>query len=653
MLSKIRNIKNIDYINNNVYNNIDKKVIIRMNNININYYITLSTTPDRFFDPEICNVLYNLSNQTIKPKKIIVSYCKKYKRTEFIVKSEQEIINRINFLKEKFTLLCVIRTNDYGPATKLLGFLEYNNMIHKLKDNDVLIVVDDDMLYSSSLVMSHLYCNQLYMSDVIAVDERFIIKSWEPYTFNTSDILYKDNYNGFLYGWLSFSITYRSAKNLINFYNIIIDSYPDIFYHDDLLFTLYYYQQKLYGVENRIIPINNKKTNIDKVHPLRAWAYFTDKTKVKLEHRVFRELDIKINNITNKFINKQTKYNIYTSIPKRNIIIPDNIEVLNPVHDIHIVPTYIDNIYLMLTISIFANKYLNSNYTLVININDYKYTINIIINDMTKFTYIIKINNINILPKKHNNVQNYKIMQTASTKEMSKNRYYSIMTILNNGTEYPYIYFDNNDLFKFIKKYFTQIVIDSIRNLIPGAYISDLFRYCYLYIFGGIYFDCKKILFIPLINYINYTGNNEIYIKDMCKNYTYNAIMISIKESKIMLSAIKDTILNIINNRYCEDPLSISGPGLLSGVINKHYIDYKYYYKNTCTSKHHSMSYITLNNDTDKRMIIQNTYNGYYQEDNYGDTAHYDKLWHVNKVYNTDLSKKYKDVNLTNIKILI
>jgi hypothetical protein len=105
------------------------------------------------------------------------------------------------------------------------------------------------MLYSSSLVMS----------DMSIVNERFIIKSWEPYKFRSSDIFYKDNYKGFIYGWLSFSITYRSAKDLISFYNVDIDRYPDIFYHDDLLFTLYYYQKQLYGVENRFITIENKK----------------------------------------------------------------------------------------------------------------------------------------------------------------------------------------------------------------------------------------------------------------------------------------------------------------------------------------------------------------------------------------------------------
>jgi hypothetical protein len=106
-----------------------------------------------------------------------------------------------------------------------------------------------------------------------------------------------------------------------------------------------------------------------------------------------------------------------------------------------------------------------------------------------------------------------------------------------------------------------------------------------LYIFGGIYFGCKKILFIPLINYINYTGYNEIYIKDMYKNYVYNAIMITHKGSNIMLNSIKETVLNIINNRYCEWPLSISGPGLLKNVIDKHNKEYKFFYRNTVMIK--------------------------------------------------------------------
>lgn len=40
----------------------------------IRYFVSLSTIPDRFFDPEFLNVLEHLSEQTVRPTKIIVSY---------------------------------------------------------------------------------------------------------------------------------------------------------------------------------------------------------------------------------------------------------------------------------------------------------------------------------------------------------------------------------------------------------------------------------------------------------------------------------------------------------------------------------------------------------------------------------------------------
>ena len=202
-----------------------------------------------------------------------------------------------------------------------------------------------------------------------------------------------------------------------------------------------------------------------------------------------------------------------------------------------------------------------------------------------------------------------------------------------------------------MEKHFNQIVVDAIKNLNPGAYISDLFRYCYLCLFGGIYFDCKKILFIPLSNYIKYGNSEDIYIRDMFKNYVFNAIMITNKGSKIMLNAIKETVFNIVYNRYCDDPLSISGPGLLKNVLDKYNNKYNFIYQNTCDGNHHSMSYIVINNDKNKRMIIQNTYNGYYQEGNYINTWHYGILWKNKKVYKSDLSKKYGNIKLDNIKL--
>jgi hypothetical protein len=64
------------------------------------------------------------------------------------------------------------------------------------------------------------------------------------------------------------------------------------------------------------------------------------------------------------------------------------------------------------------------------------------------------------------------------------------------------IYDDTTGL-EFLKKYFTQPVIDKFKEL-TGAHKADLLRYCLLYIYGGVYLDIKTILTKNLDSFLNF-----------------------------------------------------------------------------------------------------------------------------------------------------
>ena len=49
--------------------------------------------------------------------------------------------------------------------------------------------------------------------------------------------------------------------------------------------------------------------------------------------------------------------------------------------------------------------------------------------------------------------------------------------------------FSDNDRRLFIEQHFDTTVLHAYDSLIPGAYKADLWRYCVLYINGGIYLD--------------------------------------------------------------------------------------------------------------------------------------------------------------------
>ena len=63
---------------------------------------------------------------------------------------------------------------------------------------------------------------------------------------------------------------------------------------------------------------------------------------------------------------------------------------------------------------------------------------------------------------------------------------------------YKYEYYNDADCVSFMKRYFGTHVVNAFNILKPGAFKADLFRYCYIYIKGGIYLDIDLELLFRL-----------------------------------------------------------------------------------------------------------------------------------------------------------
>jgi len=664
-------------------------------------YISLTTTPARFYtdttNDEFINVLTTLSSQTVPADKIFVSLCSEYKRRFTAPEYDNRRLDRISRIKSRFSNVEIIETIDYGPATKLLGLLEYDKRHPFFKENDLIIVVDDDHLYSRDLVWSHVTGFNIYNADVIAIDQAFMIRSLNPYTFNVTNKLYNDNYQGFLYGWLSFSIRFRSTYDIFSFYKDITVRYPDIIFHDDLFFTLYVHQHKLYTIESRFIPLqhdikndralrdlyrvdpeiidrtinrtdvaSNSRTGLDSIDALRDQPLPSNSSRSQLEELVFDYYKIPVSKPQRSFIDRETVYRISKHINPRSFYISSisGLELIRLPEDLHVVFNYVDPSQMLVTVTVFDEGLVaESGYDIVFLLNDIRYTMTVFVdrigtNIATKFSHMIGISpehNLRLVKTINPNIYNYSIIQTSPTQTMSKKKYYSISTILTTSVDYPYRFFDDKDVLDFVKTHFSQLIVDAINNLVPGAYVADIFRYCYLYLYGGIYIDCKKIVYISFTDYIkrfvHYTHNMhnihntlEIFVKDIPPGMTYNAVIVSDRLSKTIKLTLMYAVFMIVNNLYTEDPLNITGPGCLGDAIRYVYKNnsYPYFYKNTVEPNRSSeFSYIV---DLTGYNVIKNTYYGYYDEDNYYNLRHYHLLWKDRKIYKQDLSLIYPDI---------
>jgi mannosyltransferase OCH1-like enzyme len=61
--------------------------------------------------------------------------------------------------------------------------------------------------------------------------------------------------------------------------------------------------------------------------------------------------------------------------------------------------------------------------------------------------------------------------------------------LIRDNPEFEFELYDNDDCRKFIEANFDKDVLYAFDSLIPGAYKADLWRYCIIYKYGGIYLD--------------------------------------------------------------------------------------------------------------------------------------------------------------------
>ena len=239
------------------------------------------------------------------------------------------------------------------------------------------------------------------------------------------------------------------------------------------------------------------------------------------------------------------------------------------------------------------------------------------------------------------------IYQTWIDKNLEPGMISAIIKIIKNNPEFNYFFFDDKDCRDFIIKYFPIEVLDAYDRLIPGAYKADLWRYCILYIHGGIYLDIK---YEPIDNFkfINFI-DKEYFVKDRDGHWIdnqigiYNAFMITFPKNKILLDCINQIVKNVHDFFYGHNSLYPTGPGLLGSYFDPlTEFDFKF---SDCAK------YILFKNDK----VLQ-VYDKYRAEQlKYQSKTHYTFLWRTKKIYviNKELNKKIRLAKIMNANPVI
>jgi len=76
------------------------------------------------------------------------------------------------------------------------------------------------------------------------------------------------------------------------------------------------------------------------------------------------------------------------------------------------------------------------------------------------------------------------------------NKYPNLSRIVESWKQsgYEYNFYNDDDAASFIKTHFPNEVLEAYNSIIPGSFKADLFRYCVLFIYGGVYADVDVML---------------------------------------------------------------------------------------------------------------------------------------------------------------
>ena len=192
----------------------------------------MSTIPSRV--KNINDILENINNQTLKSNKIFLNIPLKYDRFKNEIISEKDLdhISKKN--------VEIIRCNDYGPGTKIMGSID------KVRNYDCVILLDDDHIYDKNICKIFL---EAFRKEPV---------NYSFYLNKIFNIKMGQCADGFL-------MNSKLLNNIEFFYEKYVKNNRNMFLDDDLWLAIYLQKEKKSSIKN-LINIFRGQVNKDIVY---------------------------------------------------------------------------------------------------------------------------------------------------------------------------------------------------------------------------------------------------------------------------------------------------------------------------------------------------------------------------------------------------
>jgi len=162
------------------------------------------------------------------------------------------------------------------------------------------------------------------------------------------------------------------------------------------------------------------------------------------------------------------------------------------------------------------------------------------------------------------------IYQTWKTKELPPKMREIVDYNKSFNPAFKFVLFDDKDCRDFIDDNFREDVLNAYDTLVPGAYKTDLWRYCVLYIYGGIYLDIQ----FKCVNGFKFIGltEKEHLTLDMTNTnentYVSNSLIVTKYRNPRILQAIIQIVTNVNNRYYGDSPFDVTGNIMFGKLFN-------------------------------------------------------------------------------------
>tara|TARA_B110000261_G_C13041007_1_gene340344 strand:+ start:52 stop:795 length:744 start_codon:yes stop_codon:yes gene_type:complete len=146
-------------------------------------------------------------------------------------------------------------------------------------------------------------------------------------------------------------------------------------------------------------------------------------------------------------------------------------------------------------------------------------------------------------------------------------------TWVDKNPNFEYIFFDDNDIIDFIRLNFDERINKCYKRILNGSLKADFFRYCVLYINGGVYIDIDISCETSLTTLFNFDEIKLITSTDNCRVHRsdriYQGFLGGEENCKVFKMIIDHICSSIENGKFKNNIFDLSGPVIFSKILKE------------------------------------------------------------------------------------